>query len=1006
MFRDSSQHRFTRRSAILIPLLTVLFLVVWASSQSLAQHTPAGTTASIRGTGAGALLGGDLTDPDNNGLDAIGGAFDPSWNWVSIDASHEPDFEGGENAFNIFDNKVGGGNNKWCCDDPIEGFPVWVAVEFAQPVSLTHFTVTSGNDTPTRDPLDWAIQGSSDGFTYTDIYHYNASTNLWTARNQVVLFTLPSAATPYKFIRYIAYSTPAPLHQINEIEYFGLTAGAQFTLSPPTPNYRNLTFTAASTLTSTVNTNAITLTVDGQTVTPAISVLGGNVTIRYTPATPFALGSQHTYAIEVRDTAGQVVSGSGTVTIPSGFFPIPDLPSPTPQGTNWAVRFILSGGDPVSSLNVAMGLVTNNATAALVDVIAPEINYGAGAAGIFFPDNPYPDTATNNAFWIGDNFVVLGVYQLTITEEADYTFGVHSDDGFALRIRGGQVVSVSGNGTADPDNPEAVVHPGTTGDSNTRAVYRLAPGTYRVEFLFYEAGGGDHGELYWTRGAFTGDRSVGANWKLLGSGKPPTPILPLTGNITGPEIRDQWSIRWILGATDDFGTPLQINSAVRAMQVIRSVTNQVFFGSVVETTSPVINFVDGGGGGLIGGNLPIPDAVTSNPFWTTDDYVMLAVGHIQVPEAGEYTFGFHTDDGAGLRIIGGEVIRTSGGGGVDIGNTGAVVFPGTTGDSNTRAVYRLKKGIYRVEFFYFERGGGASGELYVAKGNFANDANTTTWALLGSPTGGQEFQVLGLDQAGLSVVSSDPGGDPLNTWAEAFFDLQSSAGQASNYTVANIGDPETNPGVQPFPKNTPADDQDYALRITGTLNVPQAGTYVVGFNTDDGGYLRINGQTFIEIQPGANAASVIQSSGATPDELFCDCLTGDANTFATITLAAGNYPFEAGMFERGGGSYIRLKGAAQGAPMASMPALSVNGAGTFTTPTSLGPLTTQPPAVQESTSLSISRSGGSLTISWAPAGGTLEMTTSLDNPNWTTVGTVNPATVTIGTGSAFYRVRN
>ncbi|MCZ7634645.1 MAG: hypothetical protein M5U12_00345 [Verrucomicrobia bacterium] len=83
-----------------------------------AQTTTPGVTVEILGVGADFLLGGDLTDPENDGIDALGMATDPSWNWKSISASHEPDFEGGENAFNIFDNKVGGGNDKWCCDDP------------------------------------------------------------------------------------------------------------------------------------------------------------------------------------------------------------------------------------------------------------------------------------------------------------------------------------------------------------------------------------------------------------------------------------------------------------------------------------------------------------------------------------------------------------------------------------------------------------------------------------------------------------------------------------------------------------------------------------------------------------------------------------------------------------------------------------------------------------------------------------------------------------------------
>jgi len=208
----------------LASLTALLALAGWGVQ---AQTTTPGVTIEVLGTGTAALLGGDLTDPENDGLDALGAATDPSWNWVSIDASVEPDFEGGENAFNIFDNKAeGGGNAKWCCDDPTPENPVWVAVEFDKGYSLTHFTVTSGNDSPDRDPIDWAIQGSNDGETYEDIYRYYEAVSPWSefgdVRDQVLKFTLPPGAPLYRFIRYIAYDTPGSLHQIDEIEYFGV----------------------------------------------------------------------------------------------------------------------------------------------------------------------------------------------------------------------------------------------------------------------------------------------------------------------------------------------------------------------------------------------------------------------------------------------------------------------------------------------------------------------------------------------------------------------------------------------------------------------------------------------------------------------------------------------------------------------------------------------------------------------------------------------------------------
>ncbi|MFT5190696.1 MAG: hypothetical protein ACI957_003732, partial [Verrucomicrobiales bacterium] len=181
-------------------------------------------TIVILGTGTESLLGGDLTDPENDGLDEAGAGMDPSWNWVAITGNIEDDFGDPEAAFNIFDNQVGGGGAKWCCDDPSPDNPYWVSVEFAEAISLTHFTVTNGNDSPDRDPTNWQIQGSNDGENFETIFAEEVE-SIWTeTRNEVALVTLASPSTPYKHIRYIVFDTPGALHQLNEIEYFGNVA--------------------------------------------------------------------------------------------------------------------------------------------------------------------------------------------------------------------------------------------------------------------------------------------------------------------------------------------------------------------------------------------------------------------------------------------------------------------------------------------------------------------------------------------------------------------------------------------------------------------------------------------------------------------------------------------------------------------------------------------------------------------------------------------------------------
>ncbi|MEZ5323514.1 MAG: discoidin domain-containing protein [Verrucomicrobiales bacterium] len=183
-------------------------------------------TIEILGTGTAALLGGDLTDPENDG-DKAAGEDDPSWNWVSIDANHKPGFQYEGSAYNVFDNDVSA-NAKWCCSPPTVDAPLQLTVEFAAPISLTHFTITSAGDVPARDPIHWQIQGSNDGEIFAPIFVREEARAIWTARNQVVKVTLPNPSLPYKFIRYETTLNASPsewfFHQLGELEYFGIPA--------------------------------------------------------------------------------------------------------------------------------------------------------------------------------------------------------------------------------------------------------------------------------------------------------------------------------------------------------------------------------------------------------------------------------------------------------------------------------------------------------------------------------------------------------------------------------------------------------------------------------------------------------------------------------------------------------------------------------------------------------------------------------------------------------------
>ena len=77
---------------------------------------------------------------------------------------------------------------------------------------------------------------------------------------------------------------------------------------------------------------------------------------------------------------------------------------------------------------------------------------------------------------------------------------------------------------------------------------------------------------------------------------------------------------------------------------------------------------------------------------------------------------------------------------------------------------------------------------------------------------------------------------------------------------------------------------DLVLEATGFVTIPTAGTYTFGLNSDDGGRIVINGTEIMRDD----------SSHAPQDN------------FGTIVLGAGTYPFEAVMFQGGGGACMEF----------------------------------------------------------------------------------------------------
>ena len=318
------------------------------------------------------------------------------------------------------------------------------------------------------------------------------------------------------------------------VDNISLTAGAA-TLASVTPTPRRVVFEIADTGANKINTATIALKINDVAVPTTVTTEGTLIRVTHQPTTPFPPASTHTYMLTANDTAGAAISFPGSFTTPTPVLPIGPLPGPSGTDGQFGVRYLWGTAAQISGIARALQVIQSATSpefdGVLFDTTHASINHGSGAG--FMPDDqPYPDEVLGGDRWSGEDFVQFAKGRIRISEPGEYTFAIHSDDGFGFRIFGAEFTSVSGDGVIDIGSPDSVIHPADTGDSDTRAVTTLQAGEYDIEFFWWERGGGDFGELYAAKGNFANDADT-ETWRLVGSEEG----LPLVGASAATPIR-------------------------------------------------------------------------------------------------------------------------------------------------------------------------------------------------------------------------------------------------------------------------------------------------------------------------------------------------------------------------------------------------------------------------------------------------------------------------------------
>lgn len=739
----------------------------------------------------------------------------------------------------------------------------------------------------------------------------------------------------------------------------------------------------------------------------------------------------------------------GTPAIPAG-----TLNVPAAVGAQWSAGSIPPAAAAYANIRAAG---TAFQAGAPESITSPVINFAdpqnAGNRGRFGNDVAFPgDTSAD------DNFFAMGARgKLTITEPGLYTIAARVDDFFALRISApaavrGRVWGVTSQGHIDSGDPQTAYWDVGTSDTRVAVNFPVA-GTYDLDLLFSEGSGGSSIELSYAKGAFLADADTDT-WRMIGDTASLTPVLPAT-LANGPEFGNRsWGVHAVHNA------PVQLDTIAEAVTALQAAA-----GDHASSTAPVLNFIDPdapGVGGIFAGDLVVPgDTAEVND----EDFALHARGKLEVATAGTYTFAVRNSDGFALRIKGASWLTNLTGGvsaGIDPADTSTIVFgPGTTGltERVSRASINLTAGTYEVDFVTFDRSADFFAEVYVVRGQnigtgeyatsgTAAAANSTAgggaaislndgWRLAGyNPAG---LATIGMDATGWKVEQTAPqaaapptdktGDIPWGTAGSALAAADAWLGNATSLTTLqnvdqiNYNDPGFGgtgifPNDQPNPTNTPAtnatntDDQFYATRMTGNLVVAQAGTYAIGFNSDDGQYFEFLGTgasvpVFTRLTANATATSApaipgtITTSGAgvAGARFEVNGGTGSSRCVAEVQLAAGTYPVKAVWYEGNGGSFNEVYAApapAWGRPISLLIKNGANATVNDINGLTLAPSGVIPPAGPLEITSIVRNANGTVTLTWTSDVGStysVEASGNLQQP-WTTVGNATVATTT------------
>jgi len=365
----------------------------------------------------------------------------------------------------------------------------------------------------------------------------------------------------------------------------------------------------------------------------------------------------------------------------------------------------------------------------------------------------------------GDDFSVRARATLTFNTGGTYSISAGSDDGRRIELAPDTLVggspfngfTAAGNQlTGFTANDTVVQYEPPTGHNHTTGVFNVAAGDkLTMDASFYERGGGDNFHVSLKDSGDTGHGGTGDGWALLTDG-----VFGGKVSVAGADTATagQFDVQMfnVVGGGGSNDNDLNNMSETNALWNhfdtngfsigLANIPTVTGFDVANNNQDTEVSF-DYPGGGNYGVNRPLNSINSNGPSppnpnggvsTSNNDYSIRAQTFLEFLSGGTYTIALGSDDGRRIELTAADATGYTGflsrgdqvNGSFTAGDT-VIGFSGGTGHNQSVGVFTVDAGdILELDAFYYQGGGGHSGEISLAQGSFSSWTNTTDFQLL------------------------------------------------------------------------------------------------------------------------------------------------------------------------------------------------------------------------------------------------------------------------------------